>query len=200
MEYAINNMPEYGMVVEIGSFAGLSANVLLHLLNKYKKEHELICVDAWIYEGYNDYKNEAIPDFIDGREDVSRKEYSTYIREAFKNSLKLFQPNRLPYAFHAKSTAFFEAWDKEELTDVFGRSKKISGNISFCYIDGDHSYQASKEDFEHCYKYMLSGGFVLLDDSADNLRFGSCRLAQELSKDERLELVNADENYLFRKK
>ncbi len=200
MERAIKEMPDTGAVLEIGSFAGLSANVILHLLNRYSRSHELFCVDAWIYEGYNDYKQPEIPTHIDGRADIERQDYTSYIRAGFINSLKLFQPKRLPYAFHSTSDAFFSCWGKKELTDLFGRLKTPTGSISFCYIDGDHSYQGAKDDFENAFRLLDKGGFILMDDTASNLNFGSCKVARELAKDDRVEVVDSENNYLFRKK
>jgi predicted O-methyltransferase YrrM len=199
MERAVKQMPDTGVVLEIGSFAGLSANVILHLLNKHNRSHELLCVDAWIYEGYNDH-TPPVPAHIDGRIDVKRQDYTNYIRSGFINSIKLFQPNRLPYAFHSTSNDFFSGWGKKEMTDLFGRSIIQSGSISFCYIDGDHSYQAAKDDFENAYRLLAKGGFILMDDTADKLNFGSCKVARELAKDDRIELIDAENNYLFRKK
>lgn len=37
IDYAIRKMPQEGVVLEIGSYAGLSTNVILHLLNKHSR-------------------------------------------------------------------------------------------------------------------------------------------------------------------
>ncbi|MCH2195258.1 hypothetical protein [Kordia sp.] len=55
MDYAIQHMPSDGIVFEIGSYAGLSTNVMLHLLEKHGKKHRFVGCDAWIYEGFKDH-------------------------------------------------------------------------------------------------------------------------------------------------
>ena len=50
-------------------------------------------------------------------------------------------------------------------SDVFGRSFQLGGPISFCYIDGNHTDDLAKRDFENCDRYLEKGGFVLFDDS-----------------------------------
>ena len=82
MDYAIQHMPEDGIVLEIGSYAGLSTNVMLHLLNKHQKQPQFVGCDAWIYEGFTDHTG-IIETHIDGKPDVSRAAYTTYIKNAF---------------------------------------------------------------------------------------------------------------------
>lgn len=199
MAYAIQHMPDIGVVLEIGSYAGLSANIILHLMSKHAKPHKMYCVDAWIYEGYHDQK-ELNQEFIDGRSDVLRSDYCIYIKNAFIQSMRLFQPHRLPYAFHEKSSVFFSYWNKKEMTDVFGRTIIPVGPISFAYIDGDHSYVAAKDDYENTLRLLMPGGFILLDDTAKELRFGSVQLRNEIMTDSRIEIVSSDYNLLIRKK
>ena len=200
MEYAIQHMPDSGVVLEIGSYAGLSTNVILHLMNKYARPHEMFCVDRWIYEGYQDKNTTANPLFIDGRTDVLRSDYCDYLKKAFIQSLQLFQPHRLPYAFHEKSDTFFTHWDKTEMTDVFGRNKLPGGQITFAYIDGDHSYEGAKKKKKKTLRYMLPGGLILLDDTSQHLKFGSVQLRREIMRDIRIEIVSSDHNLLERKK
>jgi hypothetical protein len=196
MDYAIRKMPSEGVVLEIGSYAGLSANVILHLLNKYGKGHRMYCVDAWIYEGYNDSSSTENTEYIDGRTDVMRKDYSSYIREAFKQSLVLFQPNRLPFSFHALSRNFFKGWGQAERVDVFHRKHTPAGRLAFCYIDGNHSYEAATEDYENVMRLMLPSGFILLDDTEPHLQFGSVKLRKEIMQDRRVAVISAKKNLL----
>jgi hypothetical protein len=84
--------------------------------------------------------------------------------------------------------------------DVFDREVIVGGPISFCYIDGDHSYDFAKRDFENSDKYLEKGGFVLFDDSSDRQNLGSSHLMKEILKNEKYELIIKNPNYLFRKK
>jgi len=44
MDYAIKNLPEHGSVLEIGSYGGLSTNLMIYLMRKYKKTIRFLLV------------------------------------------------------------------------------------------------------------------------------------------------------------
>lgn len=199
MDFAIRNMPYDGYVVEIGSYGGLSTNLILYLLEKHKKNNSMIGCDAWIYEGYDDYKSIKV-NHIDGNNKIDRKEYMNYIKESFINATTFFHPNSLPYISHLKSDDFFRKWkNNEPLTDVFGRNFSITQKISFAYIDGNHSYEQTKKDFENISNYLTIDGYVLIDDSADNLSFGSSKFISEIKKNKDFQIVDKNPNYLIKK-
>jgi hypothetical protein len=199
MDYAVKNMPDDGVVFEIGSYGGLSTNLILHLLEKHDKKNVFLGCDAWIYEGVNDSKG-IVASHIDGRIDIGRKEYMDYIKNSFINAARLLHPKRLPYICHLDSDAFFKKWnDNEEFEDVFNRKFHISGAISFCYIDGDHSYAQTKKDFENVASKLKINGFLLLDDSAKHFSYGSAKFVKEILKNPDFKVVAVNPNYLFQK-
>jgi hypothetical protein len=199
MDYAIQNMPDKGIIFEIGSYAGLSTNVLLHLLEKYDKKHLFVGCDAWIYEGFKDHTG-IIDEHIDAKTDVTRAAYVAYLKNAFINAAKLLHPNTKPYTCHLTSDAFFKKWNaNEEFTDVFDRTFNIQQEISFSYIDGDHSYEQTKKDFENVDSKLKLNGFILLDDSADHLNFGSSDFIKEIKKNPKYTIIDSNPNYLIQK-
>jgi len=146
MDYAIKNMPSGKYVLEIGSWAWLSTNLLLHLMQKHGRKEQFIGCDPWLY-GYNNSEDEHGYS-IEGREDISRAQYMDYSKKGFMDSVLLFNKSNLPYTFHLKSDEFFENFNQKSiLTDVFGRSTVLEGSLSFCNIDGNHSYEYVKRDF-----------------------------------------------------
>lgn len=200
MEEAIRNMPEGGCVLEIGSHGGLSANLLTYLLDKNGRDAPLFCCDAWAFEGYRYNKKHPEP-HMDGRSDVLWTDYAAYMKEAFIRAAHLFSAHRLPHAFHLPSDDFFDAWKRKvTMTDVFNRAVTVGGAIAFAYIDGNHTYDYAARDFENVAAALLPGGYVLLDDSADYMPFGSARLARELGHRRDFEIVGVNPNYLLRKK
>ena len=200
MEHAIKHMPNHGSVIEIGSYGGLSANLLVYLLTKHQKAHLLYTCDAWIYEGYTDHKDCVTQTHIDGRPDVLRSDYSAYMKRAFIQSTQLLSAHNLPFAFHMHSHTFFDSWKNNKTeTDVFGRKQPLGGTISFAYIDGGHSYEVAKKDVEQVTQHLALHGFMLLDDSADNEHFGSALLMKELKKDPRFKVIAKNPNYLIQK-
>ena len=199
MDHAIQHMPEDGIVLEIGSYAGLSTNVLLHLLQKHHKKHTFVGCDAWVYEGFKDHTGH-IETHVDGKVDVSRKDYVAYIKTAFINAAELLHPKAKPFTCHMPSDDFFENWNtKNEFTDVFDRTFSIEDKISFCYIDGDHSYEQTKKDFQHVDEKLKVNGFILLDDSANHLNFGSSDFIQEIKQYDNYTIVANNPNYLIQK-
>ncbi|MBL7829291.1 MAG: class I SAM-dependent methyltransferase [Saprospiraceae bacterium] len=200
MDLAIRKMPVGGCVLEIGSYAGLSSIVLHYLLDQRQRKEPLYCCDAWIYEGYHD--SEAPPsNYMDGRPDVLRTDFMAHIKASFIQSNQLFCSRQLPCAFHMESDLFFEKWlQNTQENDVFGRSHHLGGPISFAYIDGNHAYDYARRDVENTLKHLLPGGYMLLDDSAKHQQFGSARLAQELTRHPAIETIQANPNFLFRKK
>ena len=72
--------------------------------------------------------------------------------------------------------------------------------ISFAYIDGNHQYEFAKRDFENVDKILISGGFILFDDSADYTNWGSKKVAQEAAKSGKYEVVRKNPHYFLRKK
>lgn len=199
MDYAIRKMPAGGVLLEIGSYGGLSANLLRYLLDKHQKTVELFCCDAWVYEGYHDLQGGITP-WMDGRTDVLRTDFMAYIQQAYVQSCRLLSAHHLPYAIHCDSDTFFNDWRaRAEKRDVFGREVRLGGPVSFAYIDGNHAYDYARRDFEHVAEFLLPGGFVLLDDSARHQTFGSARLARELSQRQGFSVVAENPHFLFRK-
>jgi hypothetical protein len=198
MDYAIKNMPEGKYVLEIGSWAGLSTNLLLHLMEKYGRKEQFLGCDPWLYS-YNDA--EAEQEFsIDGKAEVSRAEYMDYIRQGFIQAALLFHKNKLPHTFRLKSDDFFEQFSQKSMvTDVFGRSTQLDGPISFCYIDGNHAYEYVKRDFENVNQHLMVNGMILFDDSFIGSGFGSERLLLEIKQDPNFKVLDRNPNYLIQK-
>jgi cephalosporin hydroxylase len=85
------------------------------------------------------------------------------------------------------------------MTDFFGRTAKLGGPIVFAHIDGAHTYEQSMRDFRNIDRHLVSGGFIVFDDSADNSDWGSRLSAQEASKLPQYELIAKNPNYCIRK-
>lgn len=199
MDFAIKNMPLNGIVIEIGVYGGLSTNLLLYLLQKNDKIQKLYGCDAWVYEGYKDFTG-IVETHIDGREDILRKDYVQYIKDSFLRSVGFLNKDNLPHTCHSTSDDFFTQWSSTNLfTDVFGRNFSISQKISFAYIDGDHSLEQTEKDFNNVAERLLIGGFVLIDDSADGMSFGSASFIKHIRKNPCFEIVTQNPNYLIKK-
>ncbi len=200
MDYAIKNLPQEGCVLEIGSYGGLSTNLIVHLLRKHEKNNTFFTCDAWIYEGYNDHLQSITESHIDGRRDITRSAYSDYMKNAFMNSVQFLSQHHKPFSFHLDSATFFENWSAgKNKIDIFGQPVQLGGKIGFAYIDGGHSYEVAWGDFINVASHLAMHGFILLDDSGDGQNFGSARMMEQIKKDKRFRVIAMKPNYLIQK-
>jgi hypothetical protein len=195
MDYALRNLPSASAaVVEIGSFAGLSTNAICHLLRKLGRANPFFTCDNWDVTAHAETRR------IEGSS-LTFPEYARYVKESFVRNVGFFSPDNRPHAIECSSAAFFEAWRANETaSDVFGRSVRLGGPIGFAYVDGIHSVEAVRAEFEAIDGFLERGGFILFDDSADSSPFGLNRLMREIASAGRHELLGQTPNYFFRKR
>ena len=111
----------------------------------------------------------------------------------------MFSSSDLPFTFQMTSSEFFTAWkDHTTCNDVLHRSLQLGGPLSFCYIDGNHTYEYAKQDFLHCDAFLEVGGFLLFDDSTLT-EFGVYKLMPEIISGGRYRLIASNPNHLFQK-
>ncbi len=200
IDLAIKKMPTEGNVLEIGSYGGLSTNLIIYLMTKHQRTNLFFSCDAWIYEGYHDNLKKATDTNIDGRNDILREDYSVYLKNAFINATKFLSPQKLPHSFHMYSDLFFEKWNSHvNDEDVFGRNITLGGTICFAYIDGGHSYDVAWKDFNNVVTNLVKDGYILLDDSGDGQNFGSAKMMSHIKKDKRFKIIAKNPNYLIQK-
>lgn len=194
MKYALTHMPADKPVVEIGSFCGLSTVVMIHLLQSFPNNVQVFTCDKWEFEG------QQPGHALGNSQTVTHDHYQAYVRDTFLRSMRTFAAPRLPYTIECFSDEFFRRWLARESTeDVFGRMVSLGGEIGFCYIDGNHTYEFAKRDFENTDRALVPGGFILFDDSADGSGWEVNRLVHEIAAGGRYELISNNPNFLFRK-
>ena len=192
-DYAIKNLPTSNPILEIGSFCGLSTNVISYLLKKHKKQNQLVTSDKWIFEG-------AEPSGKLGGSEIGHTDYRDFVINTFKNNVSFFSKDNLPYPIEVFSDEFFELWKEQKtVKDIFNREIALGGRISFAYIDGNHTLEFAKRDFENTSEYLDAGGFILFDDSSDSSQFECAKLMKDILKNPGYELVMKNPNYLFKK-
>lgn len=195
MKYALACMPQDKPLLEIGSFCGLSTTVLSYFLEKRSRTTPIFTCDPWEFQG------QRLGSLLGDSPSVTHDAYRAYVRETFVHTMKTFAATRLPYAIECSSDDFFCRWfANETATDVFHRSITLGGEIGFCYIDGNHTYEFAKRDFENTDRALVSGGFILFDDSGDGSGWEVNRLAREIAAGQCYRVVSKTPNYLFQKK
>lgn len=194
IEYAIENLPSDNPIIEIGSFCGLSTNLISFYLRKFNKPNNLITSDKWVFEGAE------VPNaFLEGS-NITYNQYKAFVKETYIRNISFFSKDHLPCTIEEFSDDFFILWSEEKLViDVTGRKIKLGGKISFAYIDGNHTYEYAKRDFENVDKYLEIGGFILFDDSADNSGWQLCKVIEEIKNGRNYEIIINNPNYLIKK-
>lgn len=195
MNYAIQHLPSQTPIIEIGSFCGLSTNLISYLKEKHGVKNPLVTCDKWIFEG-----SETTISLGDSKT-ITHKEYREFIKESYIRNINMFSRYDLPYTIEVFSDEFFNLWkNNTQSQDILGREIQLGGKISFCYIDGNHSYKCAKRDFENCDHYLEKGGFILFDDSADDSNWGVNLLVKEIVNEGKYILLDNTLNYFFQKK
>lgn len=194
-DYAIGSLVSDAPMLEIGSFCGLSTNVLTYYKKLHGISNPLISCDKWMFETAE--KGGSLSEHTS----LTHDQYRDFVKSTYLRNVRMFSRDDLPFTVETFSDEFFTAWkESREVEDVFGRSIRLGGPISFCFVDGNHSYEYVRRDFENCDEFLEPGGFILFDDSADGSGWEVCRLMPEVQQSGKYELIIKNPNYLFRKK
>lgn len=74
-----------------------------------------------------------------------------------KGTLEIFKENISRKGFNGIAKAY-----RGDSTDF---SNNFKGKIKVAFIDGDHSYDATRIDLQNIEKHLISGGYVVFDDA-----------------------------------
>jgi hypothetical protein len=193
IDYALGHLSSQAPILEIGSFCGLSTNLLTYYKQRHGVTNPLITCDKWEFENVS-------ADGRLGQSSIFHTDYRQFVRESYLRNVRLFSAHDLPRTVEMTSDEFFAAWKQgSTAVDVLGGSVQLGGRLSFCYIDGNHSFEYARRDFLNCHAYLEPGGFILFDDSADGSGWGVCRVIKEVKASRQYEVVLMNPNYLVRK-
>lgn len=192
-DYVMSHLPSNNPMVEIGVFAGLSTNLIAYYKRKHGVTNRLFNCDRWQFEGAED--GGPIAD-----SHVTHEEYRSFVRDTYLRNVRQFSKDDLPATVELLSHEFFAAWEERRwITDLFGRPAQLGGFISFCFIDGDHHYEAAKRDFQNADRFLEPGGFILFDDSADGSAWEVTRVIDEVKRRPNYQVITRNPNYLVQK-
>jgi Methyltransferase domain len=193
--FALQHLPSETPLLEIGSFCGLSTCIISYFKEKLGLANPFYTCDLWSFEGQN------LGQLLADSRTLTHDEYKSFVRESFLRNVRMFCRPNIPHTIEADSDGFFEKWrSKQNVIDVFGSPATLGGPISFCYIDGNHSYAYARRDFENTDRLLVPKGFILFDDSADGSEWEVCQVVQEVLASNAYDLVSKNPNYLLQKK
>jgi hypothetical protein len=192
IDYAIGHLPSAAPILEIGSFCGLSTNVITHFKRKHGVNNPLLTCDKWEFENVNGRPNIA-------NSPVLFSDYKTFVRDSYLRNIRIFSQDDLPFTFEMTADEFFDAWKaRKSCADILGRTLNLGGRISFCYIDGNHTYEFAKRDFLNVDAQLETGGFILFDDST-LAEFSLHKLMPEITALKAYRLVAMNPYHMFQK-
>jgi hypothetical protein len=193
-DYALRRLPPGAAILEIGSFTGLSTSILLTYRARIGLTNPLFTCDRWEL-------GDAGAQGLGPQRLVPAAEYGAFVKDSFIRNVRFFGRGELPHTVALWSDDFFDAWRAgRDLTDVFGRAVRLGGPLGFVFIDGNHHYDFARRDFLNTAEFLVPGGFVLLDDSADAFGLDPARVAREIARRPDYELIVKNPNYLFRRR
>lgn len=189
LSYAIEHLPSDAPIIEIGSFCGLSTNLIDYYKRKFGRSNKLINCDKWEWNDEGEI----------GESGVSYEAYLEFALSTYKRNVEMFS-SALPFTVKEFSDDFFTLWrEGKTVTDIFEREIELGGKISFAFIDGNHDYEFAKRDFDNTDEFLEPGGFILFDDSGDYSKWGVVKARDDVIASGRYEIVMKNPNYLFRK-
>jgi len=197
MRRALTEMPDAGVVLEIGCFAGRSSCLLTYLLDQQERPHRLVACDPW------DYSFKGLVDAPLGTSTVSGAAWGEHAAHIYREHVGFFCAHRLPHTFRLSSDDLFARWGTAPLLDVFGRTVTLAGSIAFAFIDGNHDYAHVSADMRNTDARLLPGGLMLLDDSACLTGSAGVRRAAAewvSTRTSTYEIVAREPNVLLRKR
>ena len=193
--FALQHLPSDAPLLEIGSFCGLSTCVITYFKQKLGLANSFYTCDLWSFEG------QKLGQPLADSRTLTHDAYKNFVRESFLRNVRAFCRTSIPHTIEADSDTFFEKWSSEQnVIDVFGSPAKLGGPISFCFIDGNHSYAFARRDFENTDRFLVPKGFILFDDSADGSEWDVCQVVKEVLASGSYDLVSKNLNYLLQKK
>lgn len=164
-----------GDVVEIGSLYGKSAFALAWLA-KFHRIGTVLCVDPWEIASINNQGEQAR---LINTAVVTRDWQQAFLGFAaslamFDNVNYLREPSEVAAAAYRRAAA-----SGCVCSDEFG-STPVQGRIAILHIDGNHRYEAVKNDLEKWLPFVQEDGWVLLDDYVWAFGDGPQRAGDEL--------------------
>ncbi len=191
LDYVMRNLRLPHPLLEIGVFCGLSTNLIHYFRTHHGRCNPLFNCDRWEFEGAVGHV---------GGSALSHADYRTFVRETYRRNVEFFSREQLPHTVELLSDEFFAAWEQRApVVDLFGRSVRLGGPVSFCYVDGNHTFEFARRDFLNVDRYLAPGGYILFDDSADGSPWGVTRVIDEIKRRADYRIVAANPNYLVQK-
>ncbi|QGH73311.1 MAG: methyltransferase [Siphoviridae sp. cttb18] len=170
-------------IVEIGTAGGTTAFYALECLKKNNDKRWFFTIDP-----YGDKPYQAGGSILDSAMGYNDKLYAEMMKKLYSFAYE----NELSY-LHWKLTSLdfmkifpqIEFWSSEWV--------KLKPKFAWAFLDGDHSWNPVKEEFDFFYNHMPKGGVICIDDF--NLLEGENEVRQRLNGYEGTWHFNYDDDH-----
>ena len=98
LDYALRNLQSTNPIIEIGSFCGLSTNLIGYFKQRHGVTNQLFTCDRWEFEGAEGNVGES---------QIPHSEYRTFVKESFIRNVRMFSRGALPHTIEMLSNDFF---------------------------------------------------------------------------------------------
>lgn len=171
---------------------------MVHLVEQRGLQSPVFTCDIWRYdEGSN------TPDTpLGGGPALTFADYNRFMRESYIRNTAFCCGERRPCSLEIDSDGSFDAWAARlVMKDVFGRTVQPGGSLGFAFADGNHYHDGVRRDCHNIDRLLLTGGFILFDDLAnDSPRPDVRRLVREIIATGRYQVASHSPTYLLQKK
>lgn len=127
------------LILEVGTWKGLSANIMANICRQSNRKARIVCIDTWL----------GSPEH---QQDLERVNGYPTLYNTFLTNTKSLKNTDMILPFPISST---------QAADFF-RMKNIRADI--IYIDAAHEYEAVKLDIHMYWPLLRDGGAMLFDD------------------------------------
>lgn len=146
-----------GDIVEIGSAYGKSAFVLSQLAKLYHTG-KLLCVDPWQREFTVQHDASGMVDGMIDEFDIDE------ILRVFEMSLLPYSNGMINYLRLPSTEAARHYGAGSDVTTAAFGTTAYCGQIAILHIDGNHSYDAARDDVLAWSPHVVAGGWIIIDD------------------------------------
>ncbi len=173
-----------GDVVEIGSLMGRSAFVLLFMARRFDLG-PVLTVDPWALDECTQH------DSPEGLKDVSGEWDFQVLGEGLRVNFAPFVPRDHAHLRLPSAAGFAHYASDAPILTEHGQPLPCQRRIGCIHIDGNHDYEAVKQDCELWLTRLLPGAWLILDDYLWDHGDGPRRVGDQLLAERRDDIARA---------
>lgn len=126
-------------IIEVGSWQGLSANVMAQACKKLEQQAKIVCIDTWLGS-------------VEHQDTIGRVSGYPSVYKEFIEITKFLKNDDVIYPFPISSTE----------GACYLKKKGVKADL--IYVDGSHEYESVLTDAKLYWELLAPGGVMIFDD------------------------------------